>query len=243
MILCDEPIVVDLRNSPLMFDFNILARKRGCESLSLLAVALMLSKLSLEGQEVPDSLPLESLPVAKPHDVGLGWLKGGQILIRGELAIFLKLWSEERQKSVSIKNLIVESMMRFLRICSPNGEEIEAPDEFDQPLNLTESQYLLTEEAKLVLSILVPDDCSREDFIVKCISESYTAVYGNTSGHKSPETVLFSDQFVDLSLGLCEQLDALAEFQSIPREIALHLVLQFAWDKSRHSENVQLFVP
>jgi hypothetical protein len=237
------PIDVDLTNFPEMYDLGVIAQRNGCDIRTLILDALIVFNLVHKNEYVPP-IPIARLPTCNPDDLGVVWTAPGFLNLPAHYAEMISFWSTKRYGVPDGLEtaLAREAISYFLEIiCEVDDlEEIECePD-----LTLKPDEFLLTEEANIMLMALITDEEQLADALADWITETYSEIEGAPQIIRSEtDDIALDHHLVVVSERYRIMLEAIACEAEIARELALMIVIQYVWDESGYGDSVIIFVP
>ena len=226
-----------------MYELGVISQRKRCEVRALIIEAIIVFNLAHKGEDVPP-IPISQMPVCDPDDLDVVWTTSGYLSLPAHYAEMVSNWSTKRY---GISNgletaLVREAILYFLEIVYDDDELEEFEAEPD--LVLKSDEFLLTEEAYIMLMTLVSDEEHLADSLAGWIEEAYSEIEGVAQIIKSEtDDILVDHYLVVVSERYKIMLEAIAAETGISRSLALIIVIECEWDESEYGESVLIFIP
>jgi hypothetical protein len=239
----DGPIVIELKNFTGMYKLGVLSQQKRCEIRTLIIEAIIVFNLVHKGEDVPP-IPISQMPVCDPDDLDVVWTKSGYLSLPSHYAEMISNWSTKRY---GIPNgletaLVREAILYFLEIVYDDNELEEF--EIEPDLALKPDEFLLTEEAYIMLVTLASDEEHLADSLASWIEEAYSEIEGGAQIIESEtDDILVDHYLVVVSERYRIMLEAIAAEIGISRSLALIIVIDCVWDESEYGESAMIFIP
>jgi len=237
------PVVVDLTNFTDMYELGVIAQRKRCEVRTLVIEAIIVFNLVHKNEIIPP-IPISQMPVCDPDNLDVAWAAAGYLSLPTHYAEMVAAWSSKRYGiSSGLETALVrEAISYFLEIIYDDAdlEEIDAePD-----LALKPDEFLLTEEAYIMLVTLADDEEHLAEALATWIFEMYSEIEGANQIIQSETDDIVVDHFlVVVSERYRIMLEAIAAETGISRSLALIIVIECIWDESDYGESVLIFIP
>lgn len=237
------PVNVDLTNFTGMYDLGVIAQRNSCEVRTLIIDAVIVFNLVHKGEYVPP-IQIAQIPTCNPDNLEVVWTKAGYLSLPVHYAQMISSWSMKRYGIPDGLEtaLVREAISYFLEIVYDDDDLEEIEEEPD--LTLKPDEFLLTEEAHIMLMALIPDEEQLADVLADWIVEAYSEIEGaNQIIQSETDDIAIDHYLVIVSERYRLMLEAIACEAEISRELALMIVIQYVWDKSGYGDSVMIFVP
>jgi len=237
------PITVDLKNFTGMYELGVISQRKRCEVRTLIIEAIIVFNLVHKGEDVPP-ISISQMPVCDPDDLDVVWTRSGYLCLPAHYAEMVSNWSTKRY---GISNgletaLVREAISYFLEIVYDDDEIEEFETEPD--LVLKPDEFLLTEEAYIMLITLASNEEHLADSLADWIEEAYSEIEGVNHIIKSEtDNILVDHYLVVVSERYRIMLEAIAAETGISRSLALIIVIECEWDESEYGESALIFIP
>jgi len=237
------PVTVDLTNFEDMYDLGLIAQRLGCDVRILIVDAIIAFNLIQNGEHVP-AISIPQIPVCDPDTLDVRWESPGYLSLPAHYAERIARWSIKRYGLPSGLEtaLVREAISYFLEIVY-YPENNDSPEE-SPSLELALNEFLLNEEAHIMLSTLAENEEALVRTLAEMIESSYSSIENPHHFVETGYDIIDSDCYlVKVSERYRLMLLAIANAAEIPEEEALNLVVQYAWDVSEIAENIIIFTP
>ncbi|MEI7792332.1 MAG: hypothetical protein WCI57_02515 [Candidatus Berkelbacteria bacterium] len=237
------PIVVDLTNFTGMYELGVIAQRKRCEVRTLIIEAIIVFNLVHKGENVPP-IPISQMPACDPDNLDVIWTKSGYLSLPSHYAEMITNWSTKRYGIPDGLEtaLVREAISYFLEIVYDDDELEEF--EVEPDLALKPDEFLLTEEAYIMLVTLADDEEHLAEALATWIFEMYSEIEVEAQIIKSETDDIAVDHYlVVVSERYRIMLEAIAAETGISRSLALIIVIECVWDESEYGESVLIFIP